>query len=183
MNAAWNRPIRRDRLPTIAAVRRGRWSILPLASLFCSQRAAVAARAGRHRARSRCRSPRAAPGGPTSRAGAAQITLHNTDSRPGEAQLITPSTGAVFADVEPIGPGTSTSVDVDLAAGAYAWRCLMEDEAAVTGPTVQLRGSSRHATPGVRPVPQADLVAPTQTYERYVSARLPIAADVAATVH
>jgi iron uptake system component EfeO len=106
-------------------------------------------------------------------AGAHHITLHNTDSRAGSAQLIAPSTGAVFAEVEPLGPGTTDAIDVRLAAGEYAWRCLMEDEAAVVGPTVHVTGSAQDTTPGVRPVNQADLIDATQAYERYVSGRLP----------
>ena len=78
-------------------------------------------------------------------AGPQHIRLHNTDSRAGEAQLIDPRTQAVFADVEPIGPQAGAAVDVDLGAGPYAWRCLMEDEAAVDGPTVVLaRHGDRH---------------------------------------
>jgi hypothetical protein len=31
-------------------------------------------------------------------------------------------------DIEPLGPGTTASVDVSLSAGRYAWRCLMADD-------------------------------------------------------
>jgi iron uptake system component EfeO len=99
--------------------------------------------------------------------------LRNVDSRAGSAQLIDPHTGAVFAEIEPLGPGTTVSIAVRLAAGNYAWRCLMEDEAAVVGPTVRLTGTARDTTPGVRPVTRADLITATQAYERYVSGRLP----------
>jgi iron uptake system component EfeO len=113
-------------------------------------------------------------------AGPHHITVHNVDSRGGEAQLIAPKTGAVFADVEPLGPGTTTTVDLTLAAGRYAWRCLMEDEPAVIGKTITLTGSATGATPGVRPVTQADLVPATKAYERYVSGQLPNLATLVA---
>lgn len=109
----------------------------------------------------------------STRAGQQQITVHNTDYRAGEAQLINPRTGAVYADVEPIGPGTSDSLRVSLSAGAYAWRCLMEDEPAITGTTVHLTGAAHGTTPGVVPVSQADLIPATRAYERYVRAQLP----------
>jgi iron uptake system component EfeO len=107
------------------------------------------------------------------RAGAQRITVHNTDFRAGEAQLINPRTGAVYADVEPIGPGTSVPVRVSLSAGSYAWRCLMEDEPAITGATVHVTGSVKGSTPGVVPVSQADLIPATRAYEKYVRGQLP----------
>jgi iron uptake system component EfeO len=106
-------------------------------------------------------------------AGAQRIRVRDTDSRPGEAQLIDPSSQAVYADVEPLGPGTTTDVDVSLSAGRYAWRCLMEDEPAVTGPTVTLTGTAKGSTPAVVPVTQADLITATQAYEHYVTGQLP----------
>lgn len=107
-------------------------------------------------------------------AGPEHVTVHNGDSRPGEAQLINPGTGAVFADIEPFGPGTTVSLDVNLAAGPYAWRCLMQDESAVTGPTLHLTGHAGGAvTPGVAAVSQADLIASTKTYQTWVIGQLP----------
>jgi iron uptake system component EfeO len=108
------------------------------------------------------------------KAGHQHLTVHNVDSRPGEAQLVRPKTGAIFVDVEPLGPGTTTTVDLNLAAGRYAWRCLMEDEPAVLGRARTLTGHTAGTpTPGVRPVTQADLIPATQAYERYVSGQLP----------
>lgn len=107
------------------------------------------------------------------KAGTEQLTMHNTDLRAGEVQLIDPRSGAVFADVEPLGPGTSTSLRVSLSAGSYAWRCLMEDEAAITGTTVHLTGSAHGTTPGIVPVSQADLIPATRAYENYVKGQLP----------
>jgi iron uptake system component EfeO len=107
-------------------------------------------------------------------AGSQRVVVRNTDSRSGEAQLIDPKSGAIYADIEPLGPGTTADVDVSLSAGRYEWRCLMEDEPAVDGPTVTLTGSAHGTTPGVAPVNQADLIPATQAYERYVSGQLPL---------
>lgn len=109
----------------------------------------------------------------STRAGTEQLTVHNTDYRPGEAQLIDPKSGAVYADVEPLGPGTTVSLRVSLSAGSYAWRCLMEDESQITGSTVRVTGSAHGSTPGVVPVSQADLVPATRAYEAYVKGQLP----------
>jgi iron uptake system component EfeO len=107
------------------------------------------------------------------RAGAIRLVLQNTDSRPGGADLIDARTGAVYVEVEPLAPGTTDSVSAQLGAGRYAIRCYLEDEPAVTGPTVELTGTARGGTPAVAPVSQGDLIAATQSYQRYVEQRLP----------
>ena len=109
--------------------------------------------------------------------------VRDTDSRPAEVTLVDPATGAVFAAVEPLGAGRSAAIGVDLGPGRYAFRCAMEDEDVVTGPSVRLAGpaASGGRTParGVLPVTQQDLLAPTRAYERYVAGRLPgLARDV-----
>jgi iron uptake system component EfeO len=106
-------------------------------------------------------------------AGPQQFVLHNVDTRAGDVDLIDSTSGAVYAEVEPLAPGTSTALQADLGSGRYAFRCAMEDEAAVTGPTVVVAGHVEGATPGVRPVSQGDLVDATKAYQRYVEARLP----------
>jgi len=115
-------------------------------------------------------------------AGQQHIVLADTDSRPGEVRLVSPRTGAVFADVEPIGPATTANMDVNLAAGTYAFRCLMEDEAAVTGPSVTITGAAVDPAPGVIPVDQTDLIPATKAYQAYVSHALPGLARHVATL-
>ncbi len=106
-------------------------------------------------------------------AGMQHLTFRNTDSRAGEAQLIDRRTGGIYADVEPLGPATSDALDLTLAAGSYAVRCLMEDEAAVVGPTVTLTGPAAGAAPAVLPVDQGDLIASVKQYQQYVAGQLP----------
>jgi iron uptake system component EfeO len=105
--------------------------------------------------------------------GVQHLDLVNGDTRAGEVMLADATTGAVFADVEPLGPGTSKSLDVDLGSGRYVVRCAMEDENVVTGPTVTIPGHAKGTTPGVLPVTQADMIAPTKAYEAYVRGQLP----------
>ena len=106
--------------------------------------------------------------------GQQHILLSDTDSRAGEVSLIDPRSGAIYAQVEPIGPGTTANMDVSLSAGSYALQCAMEDEAPVVGPTVTLTGPTpAGAAPGVMPVDEAQLVPATKQYEAYVSKALP----------
>lgn len=108
-------------------------------------------------------------------AGHQQLVLHNTDTRPGEALLTDARTGAVFSYLEPLAAGSSANLSVDLGAGSYRFRCAMEDEDVVDGPTVAVTGPFTGATtPAVLPVTQAELIGPTKQYEAYVAGRLPI---------
>lgn len=107
------------------------------------------------------------------RAGRVHLVLHNVDTRAGEVALVDPADGGIYLDVEPLAPGTSTTVSADLGAGRYVLRCAMEDEPAVTGPVVTLTGSAHGDTPVVRPVDQGDLLTATRAYERYVTGQLP----------
>lgn len=106
-------------------------------------------------------------------AGPQHFVMSNTDSRAGEAQLADAATGAIYADVEPLGPGTRTTLDVDLGAGRYQFRCAMDDEPMVMGPTVTIGGTAKGTTPAVLPITQAQLIPATKRYERYVSGQLP----------
>lgn len=115
-------------------------------------------------------------------AGQQHFVLDNTDTRAGEVSLIDARTGAVFADVEPIGPGTSTTLDIDLGSGRYAFRCAMEDEPVVTGPTVRIPGHVRGSAVAVEPVTQADLIPATKSYQRYVLGQLPALARLTAVL-
>lgn len=99
--------------------------------------------------------------------------LHNTDTRPGEVFLTDARSGAVYAYVDTLGPGTTADMPVDLTGGRYAFRCVMQDEDVVVGPTVTLTGTARVVSPSVLPVSQQQLIGPTKQYTTYVTRQLP----------
>lgn len=105
--------------------------------------------------------------------GMQQFELINHDTRAGGVLLTDANSGAAYADVEPLGPGTRQRLDIDLGSGRYAFRCAMEDETVVVGPAVQIPGQVKGPTAPVLPVTQADLIGPTQAYEAYVRGQLP----------
>lgn len=113
--------------------------------------------------------------------GLQHFVLHNTDTRAGEILLTDADTAAVYADVEPIGPGTTADLDITLGAGNYAFRCAMEDESIVIGPTVRIDGSTVGMAP-VKAVDQSDLVAATRRYEADVRKQIPVLARRTATL-
>jgi iron uptake system component EfeO len=105
--------------------------------------------------------------------GQQHFLLQNTDTRSGEVLLTDARTAAVFAEVEPLGPGTTTSLEIFLGSGRYAFRCAMEDEATVVGPTVTVPGSVTTPVAPVLAVTQGDLIEATKNYETYVRGRIP----------
>ena len=122
------------------------------------------------------------------RSGWQAFTLRDSDSRAAEVTLVDPASGAVFASLDPLGPGRTAAMSVQLGPGHYAFRCAIEDEPVVTGPTVSVTGPAVNAPAGVLPVTEQDLLPATRAYERYVSGQLPallrgvqrLRADVAA---
>jgi iron uptake system component EfeO len=106
-------------------------------------------------------------------AGEQHFELHNVDTRAGEVYLTDAKTGAVYAEVDPLGPGTTSPMTVRISGGSYAFRCAMEDEATVSGPVVKVAGTASPAPTPVAAVAQADLIEATQQYEAYVTGRIP----------
>jgi iron uptake system component EfeO len=106
-------------------------------------------------------------------AGHQQLTLHNTDTRPGEVLLTDAGTGAVYSYLEPLAAGSTADVSVDLGPGKYRFRCAMEDEDLVNGPVVSIGGHATITTPAVAAVTQADLIPAAKKYQHYVGGQLP----------
>lgn len=110
--------------------------------------------------------------------------LQNTSPNPAEVQLVEPSSGKVVEEVEGIAAARTRTMLVRLAPGAYAFRCLLNDNDAVTGPTVTVPaakgGSAQPSTAAVVPVSQQDLIPSTLAYQSWVGKQLPgLSADVA----
>ncbi|WP_425508511.1 EfeM/EfeO family lipoprotein [Streptomyces roseirectus] len=97
--------------------------------------------------------------------------LENTSGAAAEVDLVDARTGAVYGEVEGLGPGTERALRVTLGDGAYAFKCLPDDADAVTGPTVRISGSGVRSGPAALPVTQQDLIPPTLAYQRWIQAR------------
>lgn len=96
--------------------------------------------------------------------------LRNTFDAAAEVYLEDPGSGAVYGEVEGIGPGTTRPLTVRLGKGAYAFKCVPEDADAVTGPTVRIsRGGSG---PAAAPVTVHDLIPPAIAYQKWVAGGL-----------
>ena len=95
--------------------------------------------------------------------------VRNSGTAGAEAYLINPASGAVFAEVSGLGPGTTRPMRLDLGSGSYAFQCFIQDTDTLTGPTVRVGGDHQGAR-GILPVTTNDLLGPARVYHAYVSA-------------
>jgi len=97
--------------------------------------------------------------------------IYNGAAEGGEVDLIDPANGAIYAEVNGLGPGTTSPMSLDVGSGSYAFRCLFDDYDPMTGPTVVVAGHTP-GTPAILPVTSNDLLAPANEYHAYVAAGL-----------
>jgi iron uptake system component EfeO len=105
------------------------------------------------------------------RAGVQTFQIRNSGTAGAEAYLINPASGAVFAEVAGLGPGTTRPMRLDLGSGRYAFRCFIQDTDTLTGPAVRVGGHYPGAR-GILPITTTDLLGPARVYHAYVSAGL-----------
>nr|WP_190856904.1 EfeM/EfeO family lipoprotein [Actinomadura sp. RB99] len=101
--------------------------------------------------------------------------VHNADSAATEVDLIDPSSGAIYAELEGVGPGTTRALRVTVGGGTYAFWCFPDGGHPVTGPKVTVTGSA--GGPAVRPVTQNDLFPALRSYRAYVTKGLGVLRD------
>lgn len=107
------------------------------------------------------------------RPGTQVFDMRNSSGVPVEVYLKDARSGAVYGEVEGLGPGTVRALRADIAAGSYAFACFPDDAAPVTGPAVQVRGGKRSGGgPAAVPVSQHDLIPPTLSYQNWVAGRM-----------
>jgi iron uptake system component EfeO len=97
--------------------------------------------------------------------------IYNAAAEGAEVDLVNPANGAVYAEVEALGPGTASPMRLDVGSGSYAFRCLFEDFDPITGPTVTVSGQAS-GTPAILPMTNDDLYGPEREYHAYVAAGL-----------
>ncbi|HZX04524.1 EfeM/EfeO family lipoprotein [Kribbella sp.] len=102
------------------------------------------------------------------RTGRQTITVRNTGDASAEVDVVEVGSQKVYGEVEGLGPNTSAQLDVQLGAGKYAIRCLIEDTAAITGPTVTVSGTGQGG-PAVVPVTKNDMLPLVKKYEATVA--------------
>jgi iron uptake system component EfeO len=99
------------------------------------------------------------------------FTVRNDSTESAAVNLINPASGAIYAQIEALGPSTTRPMPVDVGSGTYAFQCLLEDTDPILGPKVRVPGHVTGAV-GIVPVTAQDLIAPAAQYHRYVTAGL-----------
>jgi iron uptake system component EfeO len=107
--------------------------------------------------------------------------VYNASAEGAEVDLVNPANGAIYAEVEALGPGTTSPMRLNVGSGSYAFRCLFEDFSAITGPAVTVGGHAT-GTPAIRPITRNDLLAPARTYHDWIAAGLGTLAGQGATL-
>jgi iron uptake system component EfeO len=92
-----------------------------------------------------------------------------------EVDLTNPANGAVYDELQNMGPGTTAPMSLDVGSGKYAFLCSVEDFDPVTGPTVTVAGHAAGAR-AVLPVTYNDLYALAKEYATYTEAGLRVLA-------
>jgi iron uptake system component EfeO len=98
-----------------------------------------------------------------------------------EVDLTDPANGAVYDELQNIGPGTTAPMRLDVGSGRYAFLCEVEDFDPVKGPTVVV-GGHRAGTPAILPITYNDLYPLAKAYATYTEAGLQVLASQTATL-
>lgn len=107
--------------------------------------------------------------------------ISNQSTGGGEIDLIDPANGAVYDELENIGPGTTAPMSLDVGSGRYAFLCLFEDFSPLTGPAVTVAGHAT-GTPAIRPVTYNDVIPLAKKYQNSTEAALRVLARQTATL-
>jgi iron uptake system EfeUOB component EfeO/EfeM len=101
--------------------------------------------------------------------------IDNQGTTGGEVDLVDPADGAVYAEVENSGPGTTTPMRLNLGSGRYAFLCLFNDSSPVTGAKVTVGGNVK-GTSAIIPVTYNETIPYAKKYQAYAQAGLTVLA-------
>jgi iron uptake system component EfeO len=107
-------------------------------------------------------------------AGAQILQIHNASTYSTdvvEVQLIDPATGAVYAQVEGIGPGTTRSMPVNVGSGQYSFTCTGPDYGTLTGPVIRVPGRVSGGT-AILPLTLSEVNSVTEQAHAYIASGL-----------
>lgn len=110
-----------------------------------------------------------APQWTSAKPGTVTFAVDNRTSRAGEINLDN-AAGAVVAEIETIGPATTSELTARLGSGSYQFRCLMGTHTTVGQQVTVTGGGSTNAA--VLPITVKDLTPANDAYQRYAAGQL-----------
>ena len=96
------------------------------------------------------------------------LQILNVSAAVVEVQLINAVSGAIYAQVEGIGPGTTRSMPVDIGSGRYSFTCSGDKYGVRSGPLIQVLGKVSGGA-AILPLTQVQLNSITQQAHAYVA--------------
>ena len=99
------------------------------------------------------------------------LQIHNAWTGALEVSLIGASTGAVYARVEDLGPGTTQPMQVDIGSGTYAFDCSGVNYADLVGHTILIPGHARGGV-GIPLVSYNEMITVTSESHTYIASGL-----------
>jgi iron uptake system EfeUOB component EfeO/EfeM len=99
--------------------------------------------------------------------------IYNQDPNGAEIDLTDPANGAVYAELENSGPGTTNALTVDVGSGRYAFVCLFDDSNPLQGAVVTVPGQVAGAT-AIAPITDINIIPLAKEYQAYAEAGLKV---------
>ena len=109
------------------------------------------------------------------------LEIDDQDPNGADVDLTDPTNGAVYAEIEDAGPGTTNSLTIDFGSGKYALLCEIDDYNPTQGVTVTIPGHVA-GTPAILPVTSNDLIPLVKKYQAEEEAALKVLAPETATL-
>jgi iron uptake system EfeUOB component EfeO/EfeM len=101
--------------------------------------------------------------------------IYNESNGGGEIDLVDPANGAIYAELEDSGPGTTSAMTLDVGSGRYAFLCNFADFNPIQGDIVTVAGHAT-GTPAILPITSTDIVPLAKDYQAYAEAGLKVLA-------
>jgi iron uptake system EfeUOB component EfeO/EfeM len=108
--------------------------------------------------------------------------IRNSGDSGAELDLTDPASGAVYAELEELGPRTTTPMTLDVGSGKYAFVCFFVDTNPFTGPTITVPGHARGTTPTL-PITFNELIPVGKKYQAVTEAALKVLAAKTRTLN
>ncbi len=112
---------------------------------------------------------------PHPHAGDQVFDVRNDSHVAAEVDLVNPSSGLVYGEIEGLGPDTTRPMQVTLGGGRYAFKCLPDDDPGYLGPTATVPGHAP-AGPAAAAVTEQDVIPPTLAYQKWIGRQLSVLA-------
>jgi len=108
--------------------------------------------------------------------------IRNSGDSGTEVDLTNPANGAVYAELEQMGPGTTTPMSLNVGSGRYAFVCQFVDTNPIAGPTITVPGHAKGTAPTL-PVTFNELIPVAKKYQAVTEAALKVLAAKTRTLN